>query len=60
MYIISTVVMYVTVSVVYSMGPMFSLFPYPLYYEVAEFSASSTLVSNVSTGMEVQGVKIQI
>jgi len=44
----------------YSMGPMFSLFPHPLYYEVAEFSASSTLMSNVSTGMEIQGVKIQI
>jgi hypothetical protein len=51
---------YVTVYAGYSMGSVFSLFPHPLHYEMAEFSTSATLVSHVSTGMEVQRVENQM
>lgn len=55
-----TVLICLNTCIDYSVGSMFSLFPHPLYYEVAEFSTSSTLMSNVSAGMEVQGVESQM
>ncbi|KAF4526128.1 hypothetical protein B566_EDAN012438 [Ephemera danica] len=38
------------------MGPVFSLLPYSLHHEVAQFSTSASPVSHVSARLEVQGI----
>ena len=41
-----------------SVGPVFTLLPYPLHCKMAQFSASESTVSDVSTRMEVQRVTV--
>ena len=41
----------------YSLGRVFSLFSHPLYSEVAELTASSSVMSHVSPRVEIQGMR---